>query len=113
MNTPPLDQQPAFQSIVEAHQALVFNVCLRMLGEPGSGRTSASGRGQALDRSADSRTLLTEVEVVEILSGVNPTNQVIINPSDSLASGMTVRVAEGTFSMLDTGFLSVHDSEPV
>ena len=52
-------------------------------------------------------------QAVEILGGVSPTNQVIINPSDSLASGMTVRVAEGTFSMLDTGFLSVHDSEPV
>jgi len=33
-------------------------------------------------------------QVVEILGGVSPTNQVIINPSDSLASGMTVRVAE-------------------
>ena len=26
-------EPPAFQSIVEAHQALVFNVCLRMLGD--------------------------------------------------------------------------------
>lgn len=26
-------EQPAFQSIVEAHQVLVFNVCLRMLGD--------------------------------------------------------------------------------
>ncbi len=31
---------------------------------------------------------------VEILGGVSPTDQVIINPSDSLASGMIVRVAE-------------------
>jgi multidrug efflux pump subunit AcrA (membrane-fusion protein) len=31
---------------------------------------------------------------VEILGGVSATNQVIVNPSDSLASGMTVRVAE-------------------
>jgi RND family efflux transporter MFP subunit len=33
-------------------------------------------------------------QVVEILGGVSLTNQVIINPSNSLASGMTVRVAE-------------------
>ncbi len=33
-------------------------------------------------------------QTVEILSGVNPTNQVILNPPDSLASGTTVRVAE-------------------
>lgn len=31
---------------------------------------------------------------VEILGGVSATNQVIVNPSDSLASGMTVQVAE-------------------
>jgi len=31
---------------------------------------------------------------VEILGGVSPTNQVILNPPDSLASGTTVRVAE-------------------
>jgi len=33
-------------------------------------------------------------QIVEILGGVNPTNQVIVNPPDSLASGTTVRVAE-------------------
>jgi len=31
--------------------------------------------------------------IVEILGGVSPTNQVILNPSDSLASGASVRVA--------------------
>jgi RND family efflux transporter MFP subunit len=33
-------------------------------------------------------------QTVEILSGVNSTNQVILNPADSLASGASVRVAE-------------------
>jgi RND family efflux transporter MFP subunit len=33
-------------------------------------------------------------QIVEILGGVNPTNQVMVNPPDSLASGTTVRVAE-------------------
>ena len=33
-------------------------------------------------------------QIVEILGGVNPTNQVIVNPPDSLASGTTVRVGE-------------------
>jgi len=31
---------------------------------------------------------------IEILSGVTPTDRVILNPSDSLSSGVTVRVAE-------------------
>ena len=32
---------------------------------------------------------------VELLSGVEPTDHVIVNPADSLVSGTTVRVAEG------------------
>jgi RND family efflux transporter MFP subunit len=33
---------------------------------------------------------------IEIISGVSPSDQVILNPSDSLVSGTTVRVAGGT-----------------
>jgi len=33
-------------------------------------------------------------QTIEILSGVTPTDRVILNPSDSLSSGVTVRVAE-------------------
>lgn len=33
--------------------------------------------------------------ILEILEGVQPTDRVILNPSDSLVSGITVRVAEG------------------
>jgi hypothetical protein len=33
---------------------------------------------------------------IEILSGVGPTDRVILNPADSLVGGTTVRVAEGT-----------------
>jgi multidrug efflux pump subunit AcrA (membrane-fusion protein) len=31
---------------------------------------------------------------VEVLSGVGPADQVIINPADSLVSGTTVRIVE-------------------
>jgi multidrug efflux pump subunit AcrA (membrane-fusion protein) len=33
---------------------------------------------------------------VEVLSGLGPTDQVIVNPSDSLIGGTTVRVASST-----------------
>jgi multidrug efflux pump subunit AcrA (membrane-fusion protein) len=35
-------------------------------------------------------------QTVEVVDGINPGDHVIVNPPDSLASGMTVRVAEPT-----------------
>jgi len=33
---------------------------------------------------------------IEVLSGVSPTDQVIVNPSDSLVSGITVHIVKAT-----------------
>jgi hypothetical protein len=35
-------------------------------------------------------------QTVEVVEGVSASDHVIVNPSDSIASGMTVRVAEPT-----------------